>query len=75
MFSIETFHLMQERGWLPEAYDSYRLNYELDPIISLYTWHHQRMMQLPIAGMIQLHCGIQTVETERKLCAMLGKDV
>ena len=30
LFSIETYHLMQERGWLPEAYDFYRLNYELD---------------------------------------------
>jgi hypothetical protein len=30
LFRIETYHLMQERGWLPEAYDSYRLLYELD---------------------------------------------
>jgi len=30
LFPIETFHLMQEWGWLPDVYDSYRLNYELD---------------------------------------------
>ena len=30
LFPIETFHLMQERGWLPESYNSYRLNPELD---------------------------------------------
>jgi hypothetical protein len=30
LFPIETFHLIQEREWLPEAYDSYRLDYELD---------------------------------------------
>jgi hypothetical protein len=30
LFPIETYHLMQERGWLPEEYDSYRLTYELD---------------------------------------------
>ena len=30
LFPIETYHLMQERGWFPEAYDSYRLQYELD---------------------------------------------
>ena len=30
LFPIETYHLMEERGWLPDVYDSYRLNYELD---------------------------------------------
>ena len=30
LFQIDTYHLMQERGLLPEAYDSYRLQYELD---------------------------------------------
>ena len=30
LFPIETFHLMQERGWLPDVYASSRLKYELD---------------------------------------------
>src|SRR5271170_7081159 len=30
LFPLDTFHLMQEREWLPDVYDSYRLNYELD---------------------------------------------
>lgn len=30
LFPIETYHLMQERGWFTELYDSYRLMYELD---------------------------------------------
>jgi hypothetical protein len=30
LFPIETFHLLQDRGWLPEAHKSYRLDYEPD---------------------------------------------
>jgi len=30
LFPLETFRLMQERGWLPDVCDSYRLGYELD---------------------------------------------
>jgi hypothetical protein len=73
LFPIGNFHLILERGWLPDVYDSYRLNYELVTIISLDARPHQRTMQMPIAGMILLRRGIQTVETEREVCACWAK--
>jgi hypothetical protein len=44
-----------------------RIRRDMQEELSRDLWHHQRTMQLPIAGMLQLGCGVQMVELEHKL--------